>query len=368
MRAIVGLIGAGTMLAAAPVETPEVFRRAFDVSLLLNEEDSRCRTLVAAPSLAPTLSARVFCLAREGDWPAAALTLNTARALGDVTEGEDALLSRFLDPDLYEGEAMDAPERISPLVFRMREAIGEGLPTAGLPLAFSHADLADTAAWRLRMEAAERLARNGAISEAVLFDLYTRQEPAASGGVWNRAALVQEFEEALAGERPADVAEILPELWSAMEETRLEVPFARAYGSRLLALDLPGDLSGLVLRIALLSSDYETAALAVAPGSEDEQLLEAVARGDVGNIEPGDQLEAAIVEAFSGAEVPETLSRHIEEGRLGEALLRTISVFNQGLTGDTGALRDALATLRAVGLEDIARRAALQVLLLDRSA
>jgi hypothetical protein len=37
-----------------------------------------------------------------------------------------------------------------------------------------------------------------------------------------------------------------------------------------------------------------------------------------------------------------------------------------GADGDNVALRDAIATLRALGLEDVARRASLQILLLER--
>jgi hypothetical protein len=49
------------------------------------------------------------------------------------------------------------------------------------------------------------------------------------------------------------------------------------------------------------------------------------------------------------------------------SILASIALLEEGANGDTAALRDALSTLRALGLEDIARRAALQVLLLERS-
>jgi hypothetical protein len=39
---------------------------------------------------------------------------------------------------------------------------------------------------------------------------------------------------------------------------------------------------------------------------------------------------------------------------------------DQGLAGDTTALADAIAALRRLGLEDTARSAALQYLILDR--
>ena len=55
-----------------------------------------------------------------------------------------------------------------------------------------------------------------------------------------------------------------------------------------------------------------------------------------------------------------------QEDKLGEAILRAIALFNIGTDGDLKALTDALAFFRAIGLEDVARRASLQVLLLDR--
>jgi len=133
---------AQAMLDDAGPENSALFRRAFDVGLLNGNEAAACDDMQARPSVAPTYPARIFCLARAGDWTVAALTLNTHRVLGDVTQEEEQLISRFLDPELYEDEPpLAAPERISPLVFRMREAIGEGLTTQELPLAFAHADL-----------------------------------------------------------------------------------------------------------------------------------------------------------------------------------------------------------------------------------
>ena len=55
-----------------------------------------------------------------------------------------------------------------------------------------------------------------------------------------------------------------------------------------------------------------------------------------------------------------------QKGQLGEALLMTLDALHDGARGDSLGLRDALGTLRALGLEDTARRASLQILLLDR--
>lgn len=364
---------AQALVEAADIGRPRLYRRWFDISLLTGTEDLACEALRNQPDLAPTYPARVFCLARNGDWRGAALTLNTARALGDVTEEEDRLLSRFLDPAIGEdADPLPPPSRLSPLVFLMREAIGEGLPTANLPLAFAHADLRSTAAWRNEMIAAERLVRHGAISESQLLAAYTRQRPAASGGVWDRAQAVQLFDLALERGDPDEVAATLPLAWAAFEEIRAEVPFARLFAERLFAVAaddrIDSETAALVARIGLLSPAYEGAARSSA-AAHVSPLLVGVATGDLSGLgEPASPNDRAIFEVFSGAPPPENLVAMVPEQRLGEALLRGIALFDRGLQTDPALVRDALALFRSVGLEDVARRAALQYLILDRSA
>ncbi|SMY07505.1 hypothetical protein [Flavimaricola marinus] len=359
---------ARAMLEKAGVDQSEIYRRWFDVSLLTSTEDTACEELRNRPALAPTYPARIFCMARNGNWNGAALTLNTSRALGDVSEEDDALLSRFLDPAIADGaEPLPAPSRLSPLVFLIRDAIGEPLPTGNLPLAFAHADLRDTVAWRNQLEAAERLARNGAISEEVLLAVYKMRTPAASGGVWDRAEAIQRFDLVINARDPSAVAAALPRAWEAMKAVRTEVAFARLYADALAALPLTGESRDLAIHIGLLGQDYEAVAQDWAPETARDRLLQAVAKGSVFGLPiPSEQDEIAVFDAFAEAPVPEVLAAHIAEGRLGEALLRTISAFSQGIAGDQRAMTDGLAALRSVGLEDTARRIALQYLILDR--
>ena len=51
---------------------------------------------------------------------------------------------------------------------------------------------------------------------------------------------------------------------------------------------------------------------------------------------------------------------------MGEAILRVLVLLEDGAAGDPVSLTQALATLQAFGLEDTARRAALQIVLLER--
>ncbi|WP_204114283.1 hypothetical protein [Shimia biformata] len=352
---------ANALIERAGATTKPLFERWFNVTLLLGQEQRACDALMAAPHLAPGYPARIFCTARAGDWSAAALTLDTARVLQLVTEEQDALLARFLDPELFEGTPLPArTDPVTPLTFRLYEAIGEPLQTRSLPLAYAHADLRDTAGWKAQLEAAERLARTAAIPGNHLIGLYTEREPAASGMIWDRVAAIQSFDAAIASGAADQVAATLPAAWSAMKRARLEVPFARIYGDALLALDLGGVARSLARDIALLSDSYERAAVF---GARDYAAM--LADGAPPRIPP-DPTRRAISDAFHGAGVPLIFTTQLAQGKLGEVILEAIVLMQRGAGGDPVALTQALATFRAIGLEDTARRAALQVLLLRR--
>lgn len=351
---------------AGPTE-PDLFRRWFDISLLTGHEDRACAAMRAAPGIAPTFPARIFCLARGGDWNAALLTLETAKALGFVTEEEDALLIRFLDPELFEGEPpLPAPSRPSPLVFRMFEAIGEPLPTGSLPLAFAHADLRHTSGWKARIEAAERLARTWAIDPNRLLGIYTERAPAASGGIWDRVAALQAFDAAILGGDVATIAQTLPPAWAAMRAAHLEVPFAELYADKLARLPLTDNTAALAFRIGLLSSGYEAIADRHAAANPRETFLIAMAKGLPVAQPPQAPRDIAVADAFAGAAPSSAHLALLDQGRLGEALLGALRQLETGGNGDLDDMTHALALFRVVGLEDLARRVALQFLILER--
>lgn len=356
---------AQALLERAGATDRAAFRRWFDTSLLTGFDTRACDAMTANPSIAPTLPARIFCLSRGGDWPAAALTLETGRALGTISEQEDLLLAHFLDPELFEGEPPPIPPRpMTPLAFRLLDGVGETPDTRALPPAFAAADLRPIAGWKAQIEAAERLSRTGALDPNRLLSLYTERRPAASGGVWDRAAAVQRLDAALLGGQPAAVAEALPEAAERMREAGLLVPFARLYGARLARLDLPAEVAPLALRIGLLSDRPEAVArrAAGAPLPEAEAFAVAVALGDPEVARPATALAEAVRDGFTNP-APEDLMRLAGEMRMGEALLEVGLLLAQGAGSDPRDIAAGLAFLREAGLPDVARRVALQLLL-----
>ncbi|GGG76536.1 hypothetical protein GCM10011415_26600 [Salipiger pallidus] len=366
-----GAIDPGLALAerANGSMNPEIFARWFDLALLAGSAEPACETLDDRPSLADDMATRVYCDARMGNWDHAATVMGTANALGQLSDRDAELLTRFLDPDLVEGAApVVPPAQPTPLQFRLFEAVGEALPTQPLPREFAAADLSGNSGWRAQIIAAERLAARGAVSANRLLGIYTDRRPAASGGIWDRVAAVQALESALATNRPDRVGPALVRAWPQMRSAGLLVPFSELFGEALADMPLEGRAAGIARNAALLGTDYELAAKEIAATGVLPERLEVatgLARGEAPQDPPDDAMTAAVSAAWSDPTPPPALARMLQQGRLGEAVLRAMALFDTGAEGNYDQVTDALAVLRSVGLEDTARRAALQLLLLD---
>ncbi|WP_320179268.1 hypothetical protein [Roseovarius pacificus] len=352
------------LMERAGPETEPLFDRWLDLSLLAGAEDAPCAALAKRPSLSPRYSARIFCTARAGDWQTAALTYETAQALGLLTPLHADLLAQFLDPEtIDDGPALAPPPEMTPLTFRLYEAMGRPLPTGGLPRAYAMADLRPTAGWKARLEAAERLAQAGALPSNRLLGLYTERKPAASGGVWDRVAAIQDFDRALSSAAPERIAATLPAAWRAMRAQGLQIAFAELFGEALIAQSLPeGPAAALALRIALLSPAYESAA---PKAGETLPFLAGLARGAPPAGQAKTELERSIVAAFTASGPAPAYAGLLNSGKLGQAILTAALSLDRAGPRGFDEITDALSTLRAVGLEDTARRAALQLLLLE---
>lgn len=357
---------ASALLDRADPAHNDLFDLYFDVALLSGDAAAPCRALRDRPALSRDLARRIFCDARAQEWDTAALTLSTADAIGALSRLDTALLERFLDPELFEDTPFPPlPARPSALQFRLFEAIGEGLPTAPLPRAFAAVDLSGDAGWKAQADAAERLARVGAISENRLLGIYTSRVPSASGGIWDRIEAVQRLETALRSGDPQAILTQTEKAWDLMGDVQLHVPFATLFAQDLLRLpETPGPAADLVTRIGLLSPLYEQAA----QRKTDDPLLKAAQGIATGAPEPAPQIPTMtpIYAAFSNATPPVHLTELARTGQLGEAILRAMTLASAGAEGDAGALQNGLAFLRNAGLEDTGRRLALQLLLLGQ--
>ena len=362
------LSAAKRLIDAAGAPEPRRFRRAFDIALLSGTEANACQVIEETPDISPTYPARIFCLARGGKWDVAAITLGNAEALGILTPEEDQLLLHFLDPELFEGEALPPPPRLpSPLVFRLYEAVGERLPTDQLPLAFAVADLTDTVGWKTRLRAVERLAAADAVPFERLLSVYTERSAAASGGIWDRVDSMQALLGAVESGRAGELVQALPEAWKFAGEARYEAALAHWLAPKLVDSNLDGQAGHVAFEIALLAGRPEIATRFAAKTPEDRFLL-AVANGDITAAPDSDPLGRAVLRGLSATGPSQAHQALIDDGRSGEALLSALADLMDSAGGNPDRTANALALLRFLGLDSLARQAAVELLLKEGAA
>ena len=345
---------AESLLHAAGWKDRERFLRRFDIALLRDEADQVCHAIAERPGLAPDLAARIYCLARAGDWSAAALTLHGARAGGMLDSQTTALLERFLDDGSTDHAAdLPPPVQVSPLEFRLFEAIGQPLPTSELALGYAWSDLTGNAGWKARIEAAERLARAGAIDPTLLAATYLEHSPAASGGVWDRATAFQRLDAALATDDSAAVSTALPKATALFARAGLALPFARLIGPQLNAPGLAPDATETAAHLRLLIG--LPGAQPDALPAEDRALI-ALAAAEPASFPEGSP-GAAYAAALTAA--PQDTP---PEGR-GLALLSAIADVDAGIDGDIARASAGLRRMVELGQPADARMAAVELLL-----
>ncbi|MEN8872787.1 MAG: hypothetical protein ABF285_01780, partial [Pacificibacter sp.] len=156
-------------------------------------------------------------------------------------------------------------------------------------------------------------------------------------------------------------------VWDEMGVTGLEIVFADLFARKLDTMDLTGPAANTAFDIGMLSPSYELiAAKWDKPLSQDAAFLSSVALGDMPDTPPATPTKRAIYDGFQATEIPVRLLGLVQNQRLGEAILRAIQLLEGGATGDLDELTDAIAFFRTVGLEATARRASLEILLLER--
>ena len=354
------------LLDQAGAMTPQLFARWFDLSLLTGTENTACTALMANAVLRAALPTRVFCLSRTGDWNAAALTLKTGEALGEIPADKAALLAQFLDPELAEVSIELAPPRIiTPLEFTLRRAIGTPILTTTLPLAYATTALTPDNGWKTQIDAAIRLARAGSLSSNRLLDVMTTNIPSASGGVWELAETWQRLDISVTGKNPLAISRALPAAWVEARKANVQTAMADLYSGTLKDLPLTGVAQITRAEMMLLSPLYESVSAKVTFNT-DLAFAQSVAAGTPIASLAGSLIERIIVDGFATGSLPPQNTELLRQGKLGETVVRAIVTAEQAAVGDLRDIAQVITLLRQTGLESTARQLALNLLLIDR--
>jgi hypothetical protein len=179
-------------------------------------------------------------------------------------------------------------------------------------------------------------------------------------------AAFQALDAAITAKDTKAVERSLPPAWAMMKQAELEVPFATLFDQQLAGLTLSGEAAAVARQVLLLSPDYEKLTQGLTASDAQGSFLLALARGQMVGATPPDDLTHAVFTAFTQPEIPADLQSLMDQGRTGEVILQAMLLLRQGEAGDLHAVTEGLSVLHKMGMQDVARRTGLQLILLDR--
>ena len=332
----------------------------FDISLLSNNNMPACDPIIKKRKYRELQGELVYCYARKGDWLTAHLILKTESVLGDISEHLISLLNRYLEVDFEVdlNALLPPPSLITPLEYRLYEAIGEPIPAEYLPIKYSQSDLSGDNGWRAQVIAAERLASTSAIPENQILGIYTKYNTSVSGGVWERVDAVKSLDTAL--ELNENFEEILQnslEVFSKADQLSL---FAKLFARRIYEQSFSPKSKKIAADLLLLTNNFELTEYYW----RSEDIRFGLVSGDFSNVKAKNETENIILKVFTDPKMPFLVEQKLNQGKLGEVILNALLQFETGIQGDLKDLSESLSTLNLIGLNNTARRAALTHLVL----
>ncbi len=227
--------------SANPISDTKLLDLWSNIAFLTKRVDEFCNMILERPSEKEFLTHKIICLARSGDWNAAALALATYSSIGDIDENLERLLINYLD---HEAELEIKSEEICleglPVVVYLCDFSGIRPPDNELPLGFLYTNLSRSKSLRTRISASEEFVKSGALNPTILFSNYKIKRPSTSGGVWARVKLVQELDQEFSMEE-SEQLELLRNLSLAVQEfmqVHLLAQFAKVYGKKIQNIEL----------------------------------------------------------------------------------------------------------------------------------
>ena len=247
------LAPAWTMIGQIPISPPQ-FAVQYDLALLVEQDFEACQIWTTNQYLSDDPAVRVHCLAMTGDWDTAATAFFISESLGDLPPDLAELLHAWLDPTFTPNVP---PTSTSPLSLKLQEAVGLSGPPPPVPLQYLPVSLRDTTGWRGQLDAAETLWRAGSMASNGLLGFYLRDDPAASGGVWDRVRAVQRGIDA--AQSGAWNEETASQVWSAFANTGMVVFVADTLGPSLAGKDA-GPITAALQQMATPEAGLSTGA------------------------------------------------------------------------------------------------------------
>ena len=360
------------ILDSEPTFDPNLTDLWSEISFLTYRFERFCKAILNGYHNSLEPAHKIICLARSGDWNAAALSLATFSSINEIDSDHEKLLINYLDHEA-ELEIINkdkCEEDKSVIIYLCNFSnINTRIPSYGVK--FLYNNLGRGKSIRSRIVASEELVKSGALNPNILFSTYKIKQPSTSGGVWARAKLVQELDRII--QYDFDNYQYLSNHLNIMIDeflkNKLLTAFAISYGKKLkssisnfqplndlilITNILTGEYSDLLERDIII--DLKLKNLISVLNKRDKYLLEIHLQESLKTIRNKNytELQNAILKASNGI-YPENVTfmhetKNDYSNQDGLVLLNAILKISNSLNYDITDMQTGLASLVRLGL------------------
>ena len=360
------------ILDSEPTFDPNLTDLWSEISFLTYRFERFCKAILNGYHNSLEPAHKIICLARSGDWNAAALSLATFSSINEIDSDHEKLLINYLDHEA-ELEIINkdkCEEDKSVIIYLCNFSnINTRIPSYGVK--FLYNNLGRGKSIRSRIVASEELVKSGALNPNILFSTYKIKQPSTSGGVWARAKLVQELDRIIQYDfnNYQYLSNHLNIMIDEFLKNKLLTAFAISYGKKLkssisnfqplndlilITNILTGEYSDLLERDIII--DLKLKNLISVLNKRDKYLLEIHLQESLKTIRNKDytELQNAILKASNGI-YPENVTfmhetKNDYSNQDGLVLLNAILKISNSLNYDIIDMQTGLASLVRLGL------------------
>ena len=360
------------ILDSEPTFDPNLTDLWSEISFLTYRFERFCKAILNGYHNSLEPAHKIICLARSGDWNAAALSLATFSSINEIDSDHEKLLINYLDHEA-ELEIINkdkCEEDKSVIIYLCNFSnINTRIPSYGVK--FLYNNLGRGKSIRSRIVASEELVKSGALNPNILFSTYKIKQPSTSGGVWARAKLVQELDRIIQYDfnNYQYLSNHLNIMIDEFLKNKLLTAFAISYGKKLkssisnfqplndlilITNILTGEYSDLLERDIII--DLKLKNLISVLNKRDKYLLEIHLQESLKTIRNKNytELQNAILKASNGI-YPENVTfmhdtKNDYSNQDGLVLLNAILKISNSLNYDITDMQTGLASLVRLGL------------------
>ena len=339
----------------------------FIINIIRGNDTLACAQYKKTESITPSLKKKLYCLTYENEMQQAKVIFETANILNFTnaydTEILKILLSNKLKTPIFIQKKGYILSALDYVILAKKEAISDDII---IPITFLSYDFNQSINFRKKLIASEKLAKIGIISANQLFQLYKNGVIDKNYGVGlkERILVINSLEKSINSNDPVQIKKFLTKGFSDFEKIGLSNQFCNYYKDHILKQQGLGWKTPISIKMNLLTGDYSKITNKISINSNFIPA-QSIAKNDYSKLGNISAFEESIISAIRDPIYKEENIILIEQGRIGEVILSSISHLTIKTGNINTNIKNGLRGLMQTGLEKTAKLIAIQYILMD---